>query len=58
MILNKNDNQITILIPFTDLDVKVETKMKDTSFTTNKIEMVYCYVKPHSYIYIREDMNY
>ena len=52
--LNENKNQITILIPSTNLDVTVETIMKDTSFTTNKIETVHCYLKSYSYIYIRK----
>ena len=56
--LNKNGDQITILIPFTDLDVKVETKMKEKTYIANKTKMVHCYVKPHSYIFIRKEMKY
>ena len=56
IMLNENEKQIIILIPFTNLDVKVETKMKDTTLVANKTEMVHCYIKPHSCIYIRKEM--
>ena len=45
--LQGSENKITILIPFTNLDVLAETTMTDLSHTSRTAEIVLCFVKPH-----------
>ena len=56
--LHDNENQIIILITFTNLDVLVETIMIDLLLTGSMTEMVLCFVKPCPCIYIKKDRHY
>ena len=47
--------QVTLIIPFTKLNVMVETKTKNV-FSVKKTEMVHCYTKPHAHIFIAQNM--
>ena len=35
----------------------VETKTKNNIFAVKKMEMVHCYTKPHTYIFITKNMQ-
>ena len=47
------DNQITIIIPFTNLDVHIETNTT-TAKEMVHLEMVLCYIKSHTCLLIKK----
>ena len=50
--------QVTLIVPLTKLDVIVETKTGNNIFLVKKTEMVHYYTKPHTCIFIAQNMKY
>ena len=49
---NSRAKEVTMLLPFTKLDVMVESKIENGSFPSNKTEKIHCYIKPKTCIII------
>ena len=57
IIENSRAKQVTIILPFTKLDVMVKFKTENGSFTSNKSEKIHCYIKPKMCIVIAQNTH-
>ena len=53
----QNENYITIIIPFTNLDVYIETETSTTKDAVH-LEMILYYIKPYTSLLIQKGVQY
>ena len=55
---NSKTTQLTMIVPFTELDVIVESKKVNNFLMNNHTEKVHCYLKSRSCVIIAQNIRY
>ena len=56
--MKSKTQQVTLILPFTKLDDMVETKTENSFLIAKNLEMVHCYIKPNTCMFILQNIHY